>query len=290
MSNASFRRHEGFFQGHGDLTLFFQTWEKTGAEGTVLITHGQGEHSECYHRLVDAFAGDRWNFWAWDMRGHGRSEGRRGYASNFEDYVLDYRKFLNLALEDQRLRGKPVVLLSHSMGGLVQLKTLIEKPDLPVDAQVCSSPLLGLAFQPPAWKETAARFANNLLPQITLWNELTNDMLTRDPDVIREFEQDVLRHARISPGVYLGFLAAFDFVRDKAGRIRLPTLFQVAEQDPVVSPKAAMEFFDKLGSDRKVLKTYGDGARHEIYNDIHRAEVFADLKVFLDSVLTGGKR
>lgn len=290
--SSPYTRHEGFLKGHGGITLFFQTWEKAAAEGTVIISHGQGEHSECYHRLVNAFARDRWNFWAWDMRGHGRSEGRRGYVANFEDYVLDYQLFLKHALDDPRLKGKPVVLLAHSMGGLVQLKTLIEKPQLPVSAQVCSAPEVGLSLQPPAWKETAARFANTLLPQITLWNEITNDMLTRDPDVVREFEQDVLRHARISPGAYLGMLDAFTFVRGRAAEIRVPTLFQLPEQDPVVSTPEARQVFDKLGSERKELKVYGGGARHEMYNDLHRNEVYADLKAFLDSVLAtqGEKR
>lgn len=276
-----YTRHEGFFEGYGGLTLFFQIWENPKARGTLVITHGQGEHSECYHRVVESLAGEEWSIWAWDMRGHGRSEGKRGYASRFEDYVLDYRIFLRQVMEDPRVKGGPIALLSHSMGGLVQLQTLIENPALPVTAQVCSAPLLGIAVDVPKWKETAATLANSIYPQITMWNEIRNADLTRDPLVIREFEQDVLRHDRISPGVFLGFRPAFEFVLPRAPQIEVPTLFQLPEEDPVVNTKVSREFFQRLGSPAKVIEVYGDGARHEMYNDIHRAKVLEDLRDFL---------
>lgn len=280
-----FSRHEGFFAGHGGTTLFFQVWEHADARGTVIITHGQGEHSDSYARVVEALRSSHVNIWAWDLRGHGRSEGKRGYASSFEDYVLDARLFYRQTLEDKRVAGKPVVLLGHSMGALVQLKALIDFPELRADAQVCSAPLLGVAIPVPAWKETAAGWLNGILPQITLWNEIRNDQLTRDPDVVREFEQDVLRHGRISAGVFLGFAPAFEAVREGAPKLKLPTLFQLAEEDPVISTPAALGVFEKIGAARKELKTYGDGARHEMYNDLHRAVVLADLRAFVESVV-----
>lgn len=280
-----YRRQEGHLRGFQNIDLFFQIWENPNARGTVIITHGQGEHSECYQRLVDAFKNGGWSFWAWDMRGHGQSEGKRGYAADFDNYVRDYQIFLDHALNDARIKGKPTVLLSHSMGGTVQLKTLIEKPGLPVTAQVCSAPLLGVAVPVPAIKDVAATVANSVYPQITMWNEIRNDMLTRDPEVIREFEQDVLRHDRISPGVYLGFKRDFEWLAAKAHEITLPTLFQLPEKDPVVSTEAGKAFFEKISSAKKELRIYGDGARHEMYNDVHRQQVFADLKAWLDPFL-----
>lgn len=280
-----YSRREGFLQGHGGISLFFQTWEKTSARGTIIITHGQAEHSECYSRLISFFDQDHWNFVAWDLRGHGRSEGKRGYASSFEDYILDHQLFLRRILEEDVCRKGPVVLLGHSMGGLIQLKTLIEMPSLPVAVQVCSAPFLGLAMDVPKWKTAGAGLLNAIAPQTTMWNEIRNDQLTRDADVIREYEQDVLRHDRISPGVFLGFQPAFDFVRARAGEIKTPTLFQLPEQDPIVRTAVGIEVFNTLGSAAKELKVYGEGARHEMYNDIHRKTVLADLKTFLDSVL-----
>ena len=123
-------RSEMFFKGFDNSQLFLQTWFHEKSCGTILITHGQGEHSECYHRVISEFnlASEQhknlpWNFIAWDLRGHGKSDGIRGYARDVDDYVLDFECFMNSATEIKGVKQRPVVLMSHSLGGLIQTKT-----------------------------------------------------------------------------------------------------------------------------------------------------------------------
>lgn len=279
-----YNRSEGFFKGYQDLELFFQIWENPKARGTVIITHGQGEHSESYHRLTKAFENDAWTFYGWDLRGHGRSAGKRGFVADFDDYCKDYQVFLDQVLAQEKVRRGPVVLYCHSMGGLIELKTLIRNPDLKIDAIVVSAPLLGLSIPVPAIKSVGASLINKVLPSITMHNEISNQMLTRDPDVIREYEQDPLRHNRISPGAFLGFLESFEYVRPRANEIKKPALFILPEHDPIVSTPDAKAFYEKLGSVRKEIYTYPE-SKHELINEINRQTVFADIKKFLDSVL-----
>ncbi|WP_413568605.1 alpha/beta hydrolase [Bdellovibrio sp. HCB117] len=279
-----YKRSEGFFKGYQDINLFFQIWDNPNARGTVIINHGQGEHSESYHRLIKAFENDQWSFYGWDLRGHGRSEGRRGYVAQFDDYCKDYKIFLDMVLKNEKVKQGPVILFCHSMGALIELKTLLRNPDTRCDGIVVSSPLLGVSVPVPVYKSKGAVILNSLLPTITMGNELTNDMLTRDPDVIREFEQDALRHNRISPGAFLGFLESFEYVLPRANEIKKPALFVIAENDPVVSSLEAKKFYDKLGSQKKEIYIYPE-AKHEVVNDIMRTTVFADIKKFLDGFL-----
>ena len=219
---------------------------------------------------------------AWDLRGHGKSEGLRGYAKDFDEYVLDYKILLDFALAIQDVHNKPVVLLAHSMGGLIQTCTLSERKHLNevIAGQVLSSPLFGVAVEVPEWKDKGAGLINSLFPKLTLNNEIKNDLLTRDFDVIREYEQDTFRHNRISSGVYLGFKREFARVVSKAGDITIPTLMHISDNDPVVSSQSALQFFDALASENKVLKIF-EGATHELYNDTVRTEVFKVVSDFL---------
>ena len=280
-----YQRSETFFHAFDGSKLFLQKWSTEKSIGTIFITHGQGEHSDCYHRLINGFEKTGWNFVAWDLRGHGRSDGLRGYVNDFRDYVSDYHLFLETALPLADVKPKPVILLCHSMGGLIQTCALLEKPEVlentNIKAQVLSSPLFGVSVAIPAWKDFGATFMQSLLPKITLSNEIKNEDLTRDTAVIREYELDTYRHGRVSSAVYLGFKREFPLVLSRAPEIKLPTFLHVSDQDPVVSSEAALKFFDDLSSENKGLKIIENG-KHELYNDTVRADVIQSVIDFVE--------
>lgn len=280
-------RSELFFNSYDGAKLFMQKWSKDNSAGTILFTHGHGEHSDCYHRLISEFENSEttWNFIGWDLRGHGKSAGQRGYAKNFNEYVLDYDVFLNIVLNLPDVKDKPVILLAHSMGGLIQTAGLIEykypKTFPIIKAQVLSSPFFGLAFEVSKWKDASADLINNFFPKLTLNNELNNDQLSRDPAVIKEYELDTYRHSRMSPGVYIGFKQEFPKILNTASEINLPTYMHISDKDPVVSSEEALKVFDLLSSSVKGLKIV-EGGRHELYNDSVRTEVIQEVIHFVN--------
>lgn len=280
-----FQRNEAYFKGYKNESLFFQSWEKKNPEMNIIITHGMGEHSESYVRLINHFVDANITFIAWDLRGHGRSNGKRGYLENFNDYIYDMEIFLSEVFKTYTFNA-PVLLLGHSLGGLIQTKFLLNNPKkFDIKAQVLSAPLFGFSLPVPAIKDTAARFLNATFPKVTLGNEIDSDMLTRDPAVVAEYEKDNLRHTLISSGIYLGMKESFDFIMSRAAEITLPTFMQISDNDPVVSTAKAKEFFELISSVNKRIVVYGDGARHENYNDIHRKIVFQDLEKNLKGLL-----
>lgn len=280
----NYSQKEGFFKSYKETQIFFQTWETPNPKLHIVVTHGHGEHSECYHRLVNFFANQNINFTAWDLRGHGRSEGKRGYVESFNDYIYDFEILID-QLEKINNDNIPTIYLAHSMGALIQNKYFISNTDFLPAAQVLSSPLFGFSLPVPSIKDKASRLLNLVYPKFTLWNEITHEMLTRDAEVIKEFEKDHLRHDLISSGIYLGMVENFELIKSQANKIKIPTFIQISETDPVVSTQAAKDFFQKIGSSEKRILLYGDGAKHEMYNDIHRENVYKDLKKFLEGFL-----
>lgn len=280
-----YERSELFFTGYDGAKLFMQKWSTKNAVGTILFTHGQAEHSDCYQRLIDAFSETGWNFIGWDLRGHGKSEGLRGYAKDFNEYVSDYSIFLDKCLSLNEVNSKPVLVLGHSMGGLIQTCGLLENKYAEkytnIVGQILSSPLFGVAIEVPVWKDSGATFINALLPKLTMSNEIKNEQLTRDVEVMREYEADTYRHGRISSGVYLGFKREFPIVAARASEIKLPSFLSVSDNDPVISSEAALKVFDLIDTNTKGLKII-EGGRHELYNDICRQDVFKAVIDFAD--------
>lgn len=279
-----YQRSETFFKAHDGTQLFLQKWLAPQSKGFIFFTHGQAEHSDCYHRLIQAFEHQHWSFIGWDLRGHGRSEGLRGYAKDFDDYVLDFQSFIDFCTKLPETADMPIVLLSHSMGGLIQTCSLLEKSIPQATVQVLSSPLFGVSVEVPAWKDTGATVLNSFLPKLTLGNEIKNEALTRDLDIIREYEKDTYRHNKISSGVYLGFKREFKKVMTRASEITLPTFMHISDNDPVVSSTSALKFFDQISSAHKGLKIV-EGGKHELYNDTPRQEVFKAVIEFLKPFL-----
>lgn len=275
-----FKRSEAFFQGDKKTRLFYQSWEPTQVKGHIVITHGQAEHSGCYQRLIEGLKDLSYAVYAWDLRGHGRSDGHRGFVREFSEYVKDFEAFLQHLRNDRNLYPEDLTLVGHSMGGLIQLKTLAQNTHWSFRSQVLSSPMLGVAVEVPLYKDLAALVLSKLMPTITLGNEIKFSDLTRDPDVLQEYEIDFLRHRKISAAAYLGAIAAIEELRTEIKKITVPTLWMIPEKDPVVGSETSRDLFQKLGSEKKVLKVYKD-RKHEIFNDLGREEVFADIVNFL---------
>ncbi len=275
------QRFEGQFKGADQTELFFQTWTPDKVRGAFVITHGLAEHSECYHPLAKILAEDGWQVFAWDMRGHGRSEGKRGFARDISYFIDDLDVFAKLVRKQAPEQN--VVFFGHSMGGLATIRYLqTRKPEYA--ALVLSSPALGLSVAVPKFKETLAHVALKWMPTLTMYNEIKYSDLTRDEEIRRSYESDSLRHDKISPGIFLSMVANFAKASEDADKIDAPVLMQLSGDDKIVSTEASRAFFDRLPGKKNQLILYPENY-HEIYNDLDREQVVADLKKFIHPYL-----
>ena len=120
-----------------------------------------------------------------ELRGHGKSGGRRGHVKRWHDYVEDFQAAAGTV-------GRPFVVVAHSMGGLVALSALQEPVHPQVRGLAISNALLGVAVEAPKIKLAAAGFLSKVLPWIPLSNELDSSMISRDPEVVRAYLEDPL--------------------------------------------------------------------------------------------------
>ena len=283
-TQMSLTRSEGYFKGYKDTQLFRQSWKFGEKPRWVLvITHGLGEHSDAYERFAQGVGMDGLHIYAYDLRGHGRSEGRWGVVERFSEYRKDLVMFFHLLRREQDERGlnPPFFLLGHSMGGLITASTVIREEIQGMSGVVLSAPLMDVAVQVPVLKEKAGRFLEKWFPNQTLYNEVKYENLSRDREILKTYQRDPLRHDRISLRLYTELQDEMPFVRLGASRFHEPLLLQHGTNDHIADPGAAKTFCEKASSKDKTIKLY-DGAFHEAYNDLGREQVFADFQKWLE--------
>lgn len=268
------KRSEGFFKGWQDFELFFQSWEGDSPRATLVVTHGLGEHSESYNRLAEGIVNRGINLVGWDLRGHGRSEGKRGAIHKFSDFYEDLNQLVTML--KSKNSSQPLFLLGHSMGGLVLAHYLINNGSSLLNGALFSSPLMGVAVAVPKVKEAAGKWLAGVLPNLTLYNEVRFEDLTHDKAVIAEYERDTLRHDRISTLLYTQMMDHCERALANAAKITAPVLHQQAGDDHIASRSKATQFFKNLGSSDKEIIVYEE-YYHEIYNEINRDRPFSDL-------------
>jgi alpha-beta hydrolase superfamily lysophospholipase len=257
------------------LQLHVRDWPCANPRGTVLIVHGLGEHIGRYEHVAAQLNGWGWSSLGYDQRGHGASD----------DLLRD------LALVVDALRAErtgPLVLLGHSMGGLVAARFVAgaaeaNKPAWArtVDALVLSSPALDVGTT--AWQKMLLVVLGRLAPNLAVGNGLNPKWVSRDPAVVQAYVADPKVHDRITPRLGRFFVDAGMAVASAAPAWSLPTLLLYAGSDRCVVPAGSAAF--AAAAPKAVLAVQAfPPLYHEIFNEPEQAEVFAVLGGWLERV------
>lgn len=271
------------------LLLVRRRWPVAQSQGTVVLVHGISEHSGRYAHVADRLNAWGWSVEGYDQRGHGDSPGQRGALNDVDDLVADLGALVEQVRAERPLG--PLVLLGHSLGGLVVGRyaagfTEPKRPAWlkPVDAVVMVSPALTANKPPP-------RFLVNLLdrlwPTLSLSTRLSFDpnTISRDPAVVQAYMSDKRIHLCITPRLARFIMSAGAFTLARAPHWALPTLLLYSGADRIVDPKGSVQFALRAPSGLVSCQAFGAHA-HELFNDIDQDEVFGVLGLWLRERLT----
>jgi alpha-beta hydrolase superfamily lysophospholipase len=217
--------------------IFLRELGAADAARTLVVVHGYGEHGGRYVERMTAFANAGYRVLIPDVRGHGRSEGRRGAIVSWDQYLAD----LDAVWAEVRTPPERAGIFGHSNGGLIVASWLTSRhPRLA--AAALTSPLLGLSIVPPRWKEFAARILGKRLPWVSLPSEIDPAVVSHDAAVVEAYRNDPFNHHVNNGRWYLEMLAAIDKTMAGAAALKTPLLVMQAGDDRLVSPAAAEKF------------------------------------------------
>jgi alpha-beta hydrolase superfamily lysophospholipase len=140
-----------------------------------------GDHSARYQRFVTPLVAGDFACYAYDMRGYGRSGGRRGHINAWSEYREDLRIFLNLVRS--HLPGTPVFLFGFSLGSMVALDFVLRDPQGLQGVILSGTPIEPAGVASPT-KILLARVMSRIAPTFTIELVAAYDSVTRDPAII----------------------------------------------------------------------------------------------------------
>lgn len=271
--------HEIRLNSSDGLKLY--AWIKQPArqpKGVIAHVHGMGEHSRRYDHLAGYWEDHGYVAAGFDLRGHGRSEGKRGHTASYEFLMEDLAIFLDWIAHT--CPGLPVTLYGHSMGGNFALNYVIRhRPALA--GVVVSAPFIWLAFKPPAWKVRMAEWLIRIAPAMSQNTRLDTRGLSRDAAVVERYETDPLVHGKITLSFFTHVQAAGEALIGRAAELAIPTLVMHGGADTITS-LAGSEAFVAASSGRALLKIW-EGWFHEVHNEPDWKELAAFVLAWLES-------
>lgn len=257
--------------------IYYRQWPVLQARAVLLIAHGLGEHSARYKHVARFFNQQDIAVYAIDHRGHGESAGFRGHIEDFSHFSED----LHLLAQQLRLQypAQPIHLLGHSMGGLIATGYALRHDSI-IDSLVLSAPAYGVQGLGNKLSLKMAPLLALLAPTMGMANGLDVQAISRDPSVVKAYQDDPLVHDRVTPTWAAAFGREQRYVARELNRLSIPVLMLVAGSDRLTDPAVATALFEKITAAKKKLTVYPQ-AYHEIFNEPEQLEALQAVQDWL---------
>lgn len=267
-------RTERNFGGVGGVDIVYDVWTPdTQLQAVVVLSHGLGEHARRYDHVAQRLGEAGLVTYAPDVRGHGRSGGKRLRVREITEYTEDFATLVGIAARDHP--GLKRIVLGHSMGGGIVFAYGVERPD-DYDLMVLSGPVVAAQDQVSPLMAAAGKLLGVIVPGFPV-QELDVDAISRDPAVVAAYKADpMVYHGRIPAGVGRALLQVGETMPRRAPALTVPLLVVHGAQDRLVPVAGSRRLVECVGSSDVELKVY-PGLYHEVFNEPERDRVLDDV-------------
>lgn len=267
------------------LSLFFKSWlpATSPPRSVVLIVHGLAEHSGRYEHVARTLGAAGHTVFAFDLRGHGRSDGKRAYVDNFNQYVDDLERVLQYIRENYAPAATgelPCFILAHSMGTTITLKLLLDrKPDLAGVILTGTAVIAGADISP--LLRSLSGVVGALLPRFPAL-ALNSNTVSRDPAVVQAYHADpFVYNEKIPARTGAEMIRVFKYIQKNMHTLKTPMLIMHGSADQLTNPEGSVRLHNDIASTEKKLVMW-PGLYHEIMNEPEQDEVLDEIVSWLN--------
>jgi alpha-beta hydrolase superfamily lysophospholipase len=228
-------------------------------------------------RISSYFVPRGYAVYGFDQRGHGKSDGVKGYVDRFSYFVDDLDIFLRLV--HSRHHDVKTFLVGHSIGGTIATAYAILHQD-EFDGLILTGATLSTPTDVATGTIFAARILSLILPKVGLY-VIDAEGISQDKSVVNAYVDDPLVYrGKIRARLGIELIKAMGTVNRQISEIHLPILVMHGAADRLSDPKGSEMLYQKASSADKMLKVY-EGYYHEIFNEPGREQVLADVESWL---------
>ena len=268
---------EGTFNGADGTELFFRVIEPlTAPKAAVIIVHGHGDHSAGMQNLFTRLVKSGYVVYTFDLRGHGKSTGKRGFIQSWDEFREDLHVFRNLVALDQPER--PLYIVGHSLGGLITLEYALDHSE-GISGIIAISPAISYEVTP--LEQLGMALMGKVKPDYRINKSRNIFLLKKNSAKHAKYYSDRLRHNIVTPGLGSGLVQAISSLENQAQSIKLPLLLQYGLDDKITPPTKLNQFFHRVASKDKKLYEY-PFAQHRPFDEEGKEKFLGDLVGWLD--------
>ncbi|MEZ5225404.1 MAG: alpha/beta hydrolase [Acidimicrobiales bacterium] len=260
--------------GRDGLTRLERHWAAPTPRAAMVLVHGIGEHSGRYEHVGQRLAAAGIDVLGFDNRGFGQSGGKRAHLDSFDQFLDDVEDLL----ARQRRLDVPVILMGHSLGGLIASTYLVSDRPQP-DLAILSAPALEAIV--PGWQRKLAPVLSKIAPSLFIKSKIDAELLSRDVAVQQAYLDDPLVFGGATARFGNEVFTTMATTSASLDRITIPLYVLHGDADRLV-PLSASDGLAALGTaERRVWP----GLRHECLNEPEHDQVLDELIAWVDAQL-----
>ncbi len=268
----------GRLKGVGGLSLFYQTWQPLAqVRANIVIVHGLGSHSNTFSTLVGHLVECGYAVYSYDLRGHGQSEGMRGYINRWSEFREDLRGFIHFVTTESP--QCPTFIYGHSLGATIALDYAVRLPH-GIQGVILSALPIGKVGLSPV-KFFIGRILSSIWPSFALSTGIDLSAGSRNPAVVQTHAQDPLRHTRGRARMSTEFFSTLEWLNAHVEELRLPVLMLHGAADRTIPPDSSRDYFRGITYPDKTYIEYPN-AYHDLHLDLGYQTVLADVEHWLE--------
>lgn len=234
----------------------------------VVLIHGIGEHAGRFTRVADYFNKEGIAVVAMDLRGHGRTEGKRGHCAPREEVLKDIDALIEYARN--LYPDVPMVMYGHSMGGNITLDYRARggHNDIP-SGYIISAPWIRLVQPVTGALYQIVKFLSKAAPQFTISQAFPEELLG-NVEFVRPYKDDPMVHPKVSmlcafQGFTVGTALENGTNEDNGRAKNTPCLLMHGTDDKICDIEGS-RCFAKLQNPECFTMVEWPGYYHEIHN------------------------